>query len=205
MAAFRLVSHLMSIRRAIPSIESGGVADLNWCLECGRRSQMKIRVPIYGASLFCSPACMTAAELRGPLLIRIPRLHHQYVAGRFSSLLPYNDPLKPYITVSNLFTTSWHHPTKPPGVLHVYAIIGNHRIMNAYRDYVDSVRSKIRHWIGTGLSVNERQLFHGTKRACRLGDDGTANLCLSMSCSLCQIIQNSFDVRRFRSNTSWGR
>src|ERR1700729_282309 len=44
---------------------------------------------------------------------------------------------------------------------------------------------------------NEDFLFHGTRRACLVGEDGRqARPCSSKNCFLCSIIQHSFDISR---------
>ena len=44
---------------------------------------------------------------------------------------------------------------------------------------------------------NEKFLFHGTRRACLVGEDGrNASLCSSADCNLCSIIKDSFDITR---------
>jgi hypothetical protein len=45
------------------------------------------------------------------------------------------------------------------------------------------------------LSVNEQLLFHGTNRACSLGEDRLKTyLCTLADCNLCCVIRQSFDV-----------
>jgi len=52
---------------------------------------------------------------------------------------------------------------------------------------------------------NEKRRWHGTKRECHLGEPGHTNLCGSRTCSLCRIIDESFDVRYAGMNTGWTR
>jgi len=59
---------------------------------------------------------------------------------------------------------------------------------------------------GSGRSEgNENRRWHGTRRVCNLGDKGQTQFCSSTSCSLCCIIQNSFDISLWGKKTGWGR
>ena len=59
-------------------------------------------------------------------------------------------------------------------------------------------------FLSEGLSEgNERRRFHGTKRACRLGDDGLTTLCGQYNCSLCSIILESFKLDLAGTNKMW--
>ncbi|KAK0236145.1 hypothetical protein EDD85DRAFT_791505 [Armillaria nabsnona] len=55
---------------------------------------------------------------------------------------------------------------------------------------------------------NEKRRWHGTRKDCNLGDpnstQGTA-LCNAPSCSLCNIIRESFNISQWGKNTGWGR
>lgn len=49
----------------------------------------------------------------------------------------------------------------------------------------------------TFISPNEQFLFHGTDRACSLGEDpASTNLCMLPECHLCCIVRNSFDISK---------
>ena len=53
---------------------------------------------------------------------------------------------------------------------------------------------------------NEVYRWHGTRRACNLGDSyNHENLCAQPTCSLCNIIRNSFDLGLANSKNGWGR
>ena len=52
---------------------------------------------------------------------------------------------------------------------------------------------------------NEHRRWHGTKRKCNLGDPGNKTFCADSGCSLCCIIETSFDLRYFKAATGWGR
>jgi len=46
------------------------------------------------------------------------------------------------------------------------------------------------------LSGNERVVWHGTRRACSLGETGRTTPCMIPRCSLCSIIRGSLDPDR---------
>ncbi|KZT28139.1 hypothetical protein NEOLEDRAFT_1059572, partial [Neolentinus lepideus HHB14362 ss-1] len=52
---------------------------------------------------------------------------------------------------------------------------------------------------------NQRRRFHGTKRACSLGDGGSTALCSFKECSLCGIIKTSFKVSVAGLSNPWHR
>ncbi|EPQ53568.1 ADP-ribosylation [Gloeophyllum trabeum ATCC 11539] len=52
---------------------------------------------------------------------------------------------------------------------------------------------------------NERRRFHGTKRACNLGDKGSTMLCSLPECSLCGIIKTSFKLSLAGTAHPWRR
>ena len=52
---------------------------------------------------------------------------------------------------------------------------------------------------------NENRRWHGTRRACKLGDKGVKNFCKDSDCSLCRIIKTSLDLKYFKEATGWGR
>ena len=52
---------------------------------------------------------------------------------------------------------------------------------------------------------NENRRWHGTRRKCNIGDRGVTTLCTNPRCSLCSVIESSFDVGFYRGATGWGR
>jgi hypothetical protein len=48
-----------------------------------------------------------------------------------------------------------------------------------------------------GLSYgNEKRLWHGTSRSCRIGELGQTTACTADDCNVCRIIKGSFDIAR---------
>ncbi|KDQ55822.1 hypothetical protein JAAARDRAFT_59795 [Jaapia argillacea MUCL 33604] len=52
---------------------------------------------------------------------------------------------------------------------------------------------------------NENRRWHGTLRACNIGDNGQTQLCGSKGCPLCAIIKTSFDMSFYSTQTGKGR
>lgn len=52
---------------------------------------------------------------------------------------------------------------------------------------------------------NENRRWHGTVRACRLGEKGHSQLCSEHNCSLCRIIEGSFSLDVARKANNWQR
>lgn len=78
--------------------------------------------------------------------------------------------------------------------------------------YLTSNTHRKRIQIHAILSPEERDpaveclLFHGTERACLLGEEeGQTNLCQLRHCKLCSIIRNSYDVKLCGSHHKFSR
>jgi len=71
--------------------------------------------------------------------------------------------------------------------------------------YSDLVEAKGNFGSDNKSRGNERRRWHGTTRKCNIGDKGVTELCSDTSCSLCRIIENSFDISFFAGKTGWGR
>lgn len=102
-------------------------------------------------------------------------------------------PLEPsdlyYMCIKDQFDRHWEHVGRMrPRVRAIYKVLYLQSELQPFLDYKADVAAA-----RNGLVV--RSLFHGTTRACRLGE-GSHNLvfCELSDCSLCSIIRNSFDV-----------
>ncbi|KAL1666938.1 hypothetical protein GGF50DRAFT_125280 [Schizophyllum commune] len=150
------------------------------CLLCRKN-------PTDRVSAYCGRACRDTALDKGPLVLKVPVDH-----DRFRS-------------VARQFQDSWRHRTSIPAVRQIYFIQPPREIVNQYKQYREEVESR-GHFTAQGLTKgNENRRWHGTKRQCRLGDDGQNHLCDMPSCSLCSIIRTSFDLSFFKGRTGWGR
>lgn len=120
----------------------------------------------------------------------------------------------------NLFLNSWGRSTKNnkrPEVRMVYRIIPSLGVFDGFWEYRWACR--IQHLLSVHLTNrpcfdfrrdmlevkgrfsergmrpgNEHLLWHGTFRACRLGEPGQYLLCSSPTCSLCSIARGSFSL-----------
>lgn len=162
-------------------INGGRKFTKNVCLMC--RSW-----PITGKHPFCSKTCATNAQRLSPAILEVP-------AG---------DDV--FNSVADQHKASWRHTNKIlPNVRYVYKIIASQASINRYEAYRAQVEARGQ-FIAKGRSEgNENRRWHGTNRQCTLGENGNTSFCSSASCSLCSIIQSSFDLSRFKARTGWGR
>jgi len=109
-------------------------------------------------------------------------------------ILPVPQDHTAYLQVHNLFLNSWATGGKRPEVRMIYRIISAWGFWDnywAYRDFLEARGMFSAHGLYPG---NERLMWHGTARACRLGEQGQTTLCKSSDCKLCSIVRTSFDV-----------
>ncbi|KAH9830118.1 ADP-ribosylation [Rhodofomes roseus] len=86
----------------------------------------------------------------------------------------------------------WRHPTRVPTVLRIWKIHCLKRVDDKFTQYQRAITSKRN--VARG---NTRLLWHGTIRACRIGDNSSmGNVCNRPSCSVCGIIRTSFSIAR---------
>jgi len=83
----------------------------------------------------------------------------------------------------------------------VWKVNMDRSVLNRFTSY--QRRVALRRGIPDG---NTRRRFHGTIRQCTLGDDEDKSaLCNMTSCSLCSIIQRSFELARAGENINFAR
>lgn len=162
------------------NVAAGGASPKNECLmQCGRA--------VFGKHHFCSKSCATKAEKKSPTIIEVPKGHSVFDS------------------VVDQFETSWRSGTPCPTVERVYRVVISGNLVHKYKAYRTKVEGK-GDFASKGESPgNERRRWHGTKRACTLGDNGQTSLCTSSGCSLCAIIRTSYKMKFMGSNTGWGR
>jgi len=107
-------------------------------------------------------------------------------------------PLTPrdpeYSLVERPFCKGWKHANKQkPTVRAIFRVWSSQESEKSYQNYLDTVQRSLP---GRKLEKIQKFLFHGTNRACLLGEDGHNTLCASSDCSVCSIIRNSFDIRK---------
>ncbi|KAI0056251.1 ADP-ribosylation [Artomyces pyxidatus] len=103
--------------------------------------------------------------------------------------------------IKKQFRDQWRHQTAIPKVAKIWKIYGSQDAHNDFVQYRHTVARK------SGIpSGNARRRWHGTVRACRLGDtDQHDQLCSMSACALCSIIHDSFSVAHVGVRTSWSR
>ncbi|KAF9790539.1 hypothetical protein BJ322DRAFT_999426 [Thelephora terrestris] len=142
--------------------------------------------PRSSTSVMCQP-CYNSAMRLAPFIIKVPEDHATYKS------------------VETQFQQSWRHNTTCPAVKAVYKIICTKASLDKYQRYLDDVEFRGNFLAKESSRGNERRRWHGTKRKCYIGDQGNTRFCTDSGCSLCRIIQKSFDIKLFKKSTGWGR
>ncbi|KAI0002452.1 hypothetical protein BJV74DRAFT_765325, partial [Russula compacta] len=106
-----------------------------------------------------------------------------------------------YQDVVKQFTDQWKHLTQVPTVIKLWRIYGDRSVLDRFSRYQREVERR------TGLpGGNTRRRFHGTARACSLGDTPLDSvLCQNRACTTCKIIGSSFQIARTRGRTNVGQ
>jgi len=121
-------------------------------------------------------------------------------------LMPLEATSTGYSRVEKLFNKGWKHREKAKPRLHaVFKVISPEGTLKPYNDY----RSKVQASPSVKTLGNtdvESLLFHGTKRACLLGENiNNLRLCALKKCSVCSIIRSSFDIEKCGSKHKFTR
>ncbi|KAL1724545.1 hypothetical protein EV715DRAFT_245105 [Schizophyllum commune] len=112
------------------------------------------------------------------------------------------------LSILGYFDETWERsmPSDRPKVRKVYMLatsVNADKSYWAYRNFLE-LRSEFQY--GGMAMGNEVYRWHGTRRACNLGDSyNHENLCAQPTCSLCNIIRNSFDLGFANPKNGWGR
>jgi len=155
-----------------------GLADV--CLFCREKPTVEVGGK---QSDFCSKRCSTAALSRVPMILEIP-------GGNAI-----------YRDVVNQFTQKWEHPTATPTVIKLWRVYGDRSVLDRFSRYQLEVERR-----SSVAGGNTRRRFHGTIRACTLGDTSAdGNLCSQTACNICRIIESSFQLARAGERTNFGR
>lgn len=106
--------------------------------------------------------------------------------------------------IERLFVKGWRHRKKArPQVHFIFKVLWMEALLEPYLAYRSTVQSTVKAKDRRG---NEHLLFHGTNRACLLGEIGNnVVLCSLQDCSLCSILRTSFDVKRCGSKNAFKR
>lgn len=106
-----------------------------------------------------------------------------------------------YNDVKQQFLNSWKHPGQKPAVVRVWKIYNSKKHHDAFSQY----RLEVERRIGSS-GGNSKLRWHGTLRACRLGDVDRERVCCSIPyCSLCGIIKSSFQIVHSTRRFNYGR
>lgn len=107
-----------------------------------------------------------------------------------------------YIHVKKLFDEGWKHPNKnKPVVRSVFKLLKTPDEMGEYHTYSTTIKAEV----GDGIETSGL-FFHGTNRACRLGDKKTdTELCNNTRCHMCGIIRASYDITKCGSKHKFSR
>jgi len=127
-----------------------------------------------------------------------------YLVGHGPFLLPVPQDHTTYWAVVDQFNAAWAHPTKPPQIRMVYRIVPAPSVWDNYWAYRDILEAKGQFSAQGKYPGNEHLLWHGTTRACRIGESGQNVFCTSSKCSLCSIARGSFNMAH-ASAGAWQR
>lgn len=150
------------------------------CLLCGLWPKALVNGK---TSEFCSRKCGQITIAGAPKILEVSNKHDAF-----------NE-------VSTQFLQGWRHPTSKPTVVKIWKIFSDKDHNDRFARYRLAVERRIGKEGGNSL-----RRWHGTIRACRLGDDETqCQPCLDQGCSLCEIIKSSFEIAKFGKRTNFGR
>lgn len=119
--------------------------------------------------------------------------------GRWSRLHAVDPTEQDHSTVERQFYDGWKHPHKrKPRVKAIFRIVSPPSFHIPYYQHRDRVCNDLSDLCRRQVnSSNEQFLFHGTNRACSLGEDrSSTHLCMLPECHLCCIVRSSFDIRK---------
>ncbi|OJA08490.1 hypothetical protein AZE42_02844 [Rhizopogon vesiculosus] len=116
-------------------------------------------------------------------------------AGRRSRLACLSHDGTHFAEVEDLFNKGWRHGRKVrPQIQGIFKILWPDSNLEPYLQHRKQVQTRVRSRNNTG---NEKLLFHGTNRACLLGESSSnVLLCGLKECYLCSILRASFDVKK---------
>ncbi|KAF9035285.1 hypothetical protein BJ165DRAFT_1533777 [Panaeolus papilionaceus] len=101
-----------------------------------------------------------------------------------------------YVTISSKFFEGWKHPHKTkPVIKHMFYVVYSGTglaHMSKFSDYSNRVG-------------NTQMMFHGTKRACRIGETPEAvTACNRSDCNICCILRGSYDMEKAKGARMFG-
>ncbi|EED84375.1 predicted protein [Postia placenta Mad-698-R] len=130
-------------------------------------------------SEFCSRKCGQITIAGAPKILEVSNKHDAF-----------NE-------VSTQFLQGWRHPTSKPTVVKIWKIFSDKDHNDRFARYRLAVERRIGKEGGNSL-----RRWHGTIRACRLGDDETQ---LRGDGDSALFVQSSFEIAKFGKRTNFGR
>ncbi|KAF8896054.1 hypothetical protein BD779DRAFT_559143 [Infundibulicybe gibba] len=129
------------------------------------------------------------------------------VGGKLNRLVPLNSDAPGYLQVQKRFRKGWKHPDKPlPYVHFIFRIASPDETLEPYLKYRARIHAATSTTSNFKHTANEKLLFHGTNRSCRIAEDTQKlRLCGLADCYLCSIIRKSYDVHRCGSKHKFRR
>lgn len=126
------------------------------------------------------------------------------VHGRRNRLLHIDRENRRFSEIEQIFKKGWRHRKKDRPQIHcIFKVLWPESMLESYLAYRSSVQQTVR---AKDMRGNEQLLFHGTDRACLLGETrNNVLLCSLQKCSLCSILRTSFDVTRCGSKNAFKR
>ncbi|KAH7925823.1 ADP-ribosylation [Leucogyrophana mollusca] len=124
--------------------------------------------------------------------------------GRRNRLIHLDRDDSQFVEVQRLFNKGWRHRKKDrPHVQAVFKVLWPQSVLEPYLTYRSQVQSLIQ---ARDRSGNEKLLFHGTNRACLIGEKpNNVILCSLRECYLCSILRSSFDVNKCGAKNTFKR
>ncbi|KAH7913781.1 ADP-ribosylation [Hygrophoropsis aurantiaca] len=125
-------------------------------------------------------------------------------SGKRSRLVHIEREDPQFAEVQQLFNKGWRHRKKDrPYVQTVFKVLWPNTVLEPYLQYRSEVESTVR---ARDRSGNEKLLFHGTNRACLLGEKpNNVLLCGLRECYLCSILRTSFDITKCGAKNTFKR
>ncbi|KAI6125097.1 ADP-ribosylation [Pisolithus croceorrhizus] len=126
------------------------------------------------------------------------------VHGRKNRLLRIDRENPRFSEIEQLFRKGWRHRKKNrPQIRFIFKVLWSEPMLEPYLAYRSSIQETVR---AKDMRGNEQLLFHGTDRACLLGETrNNVVLCSLPKCSMCSILRTSFDVKRCGSKNAFKR
>lgn len=127
-----------------------------------------------------------------------------FSAGRRSRLVYLSRDSAHFAEVEDLFHKGWRHGKKArPHIQGIFKILWPDSNLEPYLQYRKQVQARVR---ARNEAGNEKLLFHGTNRACLLGESSrNVLLCGLKECYLCSILRSSFDVKKCGTKNAFKR